>query len=86
MLDLKSCHFELRLQRMHICISAFQHASGIYSTEQIKAWAPVVQAVHDKGATFLCQLWHCGRASHEGQALCRLVAVQTSGRVVSISS
>eukprot|EP00775_Hariotina_reticulata_P009807 gene9807-9965_t len=37
---------------------------GIHSQEQVEAWKPVVQAVHDKGGLFLCQLWHVGRASH----------------------
>jgi 2,4-dienoyl-CoA reductase-like NADH-dependent reductase (Old Yellow Enzyme family) len=31
----------------------------------VEAWKPIVKAVHDKGAIFFCQLWHCGRASHE---------------------
>jgi 2,4-dienoyl-CoA reductase-like NADH-dependent reductase (Old Yellow Enzyme family) len=26
----------------------------------------VVDAVHAKGAIFFCQLWHVGRASHQG--------------------
>lgn len=37
---------------------------GIYSAEQVEAWKPVVQAVHNKGGLFVCQLWHQGRASH----------------------
>ena len=37
----------------------------------MKAWQPIVKAVHDKGGIFLCQLWHTGRyaalfASHAG--------------------
>lgn len=38
--------------------------AGIYSEEQVTAWKPIVQAVHDKGAVFFCQIWHVGRASH----------------------
>jgi 12-oxophytodienoic acid reductase len=26
----------------------------------------VVDAVHDKGGIIFCQLWHVGRASHQG--------------------
>ena len=37
---------------------------GINRPEQVEAWKPIVQAVHDKGAVFFCQLWHVGRASH----------------------
>ncbi|PSC70848.1 12-oxophytodienoate reductase 11 [Micractinium conductrix] len=37
---------------------------GIFTQEQIDGWKPVVQAVKDKGATFFCQIWHVGRASH----------------------
>ncbi|KAL4428356.1 hypothetical protein ABPG75_002445 [Micractinium tetrahymenae] len=37
---------------------------GIYSNEHVAAWRPIVQAVHDKGAVFYCQIWHVGRASH----------------------
>jgi N-ethylmaleimide reductase len=39
-------------------------APGIYTDAHVEAWKPVVAAVHDAGATFACQLWHCGRASH----------------------
>jgi 2,4-dienoyl-CoA reductase-like NADH-dependent reductase (Old Yellow Enzyme family) len=41
---------------------------GIYSPEQTEAWKPVTRAVKDKGAIFFCQLWHVGRASHQGEA------------------
>ena len=44
----------------------YNHTPGIFSQEQIEAWKPVVDSVHSKGATFLLQLWHCGRASHQG--------------------
>ncbi|KAG7675009.1 hypothetical protein KSW81_002518 [Nannochloris sp. 'desiccata'] len=42
----------------------YPQVPGIYTQEQIEAWKPVIQGVHDKGATFFCQLWHVGRASH----------------------
>nr|AFK46523.1 unknown [Lotus japonicus] len=36
---------------------------GIWTKEQVEAWKPIVDAVHAKGATFFCQIWHVGRAS-----------------------
>lgn len=38
---------------------------GIFTAEQVEAWKPIVKAVHDKGAKIFCQIWHCGRASHQ---------------------
>lgn len=37
---------------------------GLYTTEQVEAWKPIVEAVHAKGAIFFSQIWHTGRASH----------------------
>lgn len=37
---------------------------GIWSDEQIEAWRPVVDAVHERGGHFFLQLWHTGRISH----------------------
>ncbi|KAL4194474.1 hypothetical protein AMTRI_Chr05g59470 [Amborella trichopoda] len=42
----------------------FPNSPGIYTEEQVEAWRRVVDAVHEKGAIFFCQLWHVGRASH----------------------
>lgn len=39
---------------------------GIWTKEQVEAWKPIVDAVHAKGATFFCQMWHCGRVSNKG--------------------
>ncbi|XP_043696338.1 putative 12-oxophytodienoate reductase 11 [Telopea speciosissima] len=36
---------------------------GIWTEEQIEAWKPIVDAVHEKGGIFFCQLWHVGRVS-----------------------
>eukprot|EP00879_Flechtneria_rotunda_P029977 GHRR01032453.1.p1 GENE.GHRR01032453.1~~GHRR01032453.1.p1 ORF type:complete len:115 (+),score=29.97 GHRR01032453.1:2089-2433(+) len=44
----------------------YPQVPGIHTAEQVEAWKPVTQAVKDKGGIFLCQLWHVGRASHEG--------------------
>ncbi|KAH9537221.1 hypothetical protein CY35_16G040800 [Sphagnum magellanicum] len=40
------------------------HTPGIYTEDQVEAWAKVVDAVHAKGCFIICQLWHVGRASH----------------------
>ena len=40
------------------------YAPGIWSEEQVAAWKPVVQAVHDAGGRIACQLWHMGRLVH----------------------
>ena len=37
---------------------------GIYSEEQVQAWAPITQAVHAQGGRIVIQLWHVGRISH----------------------
>lgn len=37
---------------------------GIYTREQIRAWAHVTDAVHDAGGLIFLQLWHVGRISH----------------------
>ncbi|MFQ6649643.1 hypothetical protein Gotur_022241 [Gossypium turneri] len=39
------------------------NTTGIWSQQQVEAWKPIVDAVHKKGGTFFCQLWHAGRAS-----------------------
>ncbi|GBF95506.1 12-oxophytodienoic acid reductase [Raphidocelis subcapitata] len=42
----------------------YPHTPGVYTRQQVDAWRPIVEAVHEKGATFFLQLWHVGRASH----------------------
>ncbi|KAK8959674.1 putative 12-oxophytodienoate reductase 5 [Platanthera guangdongensis] len=37
---------------------------GVWTKEQVEAWKPIVNAVHDKGAVFICQIWHVGRVSN----------------------
>ncbi len=39
-------------------------APGIWSDEQVAAWQPVTQAVHDAGGRIILQLWHMGRVVH----------------------
>ncbi|MCL7028580.1 hypothetical protein MKW94_008665 [Papaver nudicaule] len=46
----------------------YPETPGIWTKEHVEAWKPIVQAVHDKGGLFFCQLWHVGRVStHELQ-------------------
>jgi N-ethylmaleimide reductase len=40
------------------------YAPGIWSAEQVAAWRPVVDAVHQAGGRIFCQLWHMGRGVH----------------------
>jgi N-ethylmaleimide reductase len=37
---------------------------GIWSDEQVAAWQPVTQAVHEAGGRIVLQLWHMGRLVH----------------------
>lgn len=47
--------------------ASYMNTPGLYLPEQLEGWKPVVKAVHDKGGVFFCQIWHCGRASHNGE-------------------
>lgn len=40
------------------------YAPGIWNAEQVAAWRPVVEAVHEAGGRIFCQLWHMGRTVH----------------------
>lgn len=40
---------------------AFEHAPGIWTSQQVAGWRPVTKAVHDAGGRIFLQLWHCGR-------------------------
>ncbi|MCR4471830.1 MULTISPECIES: alkene reductase [unclassified Burkholderia] len=40
------------------------YAPGIWSDEQVAAWKPVTEAVHEAGGRIVVQLWHMGRAVH----------------------
>lgn len=41
----------------------YPNTPGIWSDEQTAGWKRIVDGVHDKGGTILCQLWHVGRIS-----------------------
>jgi N-ethylmaleimide reductase len=40
------------------------YAPGLWSGEQVEAWKPVTDAVHEAGGRIVVQLWHMGRAVH----------------------
>src|SRR5688572_11832765 len=40
-------------------------APGLWSSEQVEGWKPVVAAVHAAGGRIVAQLWHMGRLVHD---------------------
>lgn len=40
------------------------YAPGLWSDEQVEAWKPVTDAVHEAGGRIFAQLWHMGRVVH----------------------
>ncbi|EPS74544.1 hypothetical protein M569_00207 [Genlisea aurea] len=40
----------------------YPNTPGIWRKEQVEAWKPIVESVHNKGSIFFLQLWHYGRA------------------------
>ena len=40
------------------------YAPGLWTDEQVEAWKPVTDAVHDAGGRIVAQLWHMGRQVH----------------------
>uniref|UniRef100_A0A0D6QY31 NADH:flavin oxidoreductase/NADH oxidase N-terminal domain-containing protein n=1 Tax=Araucaria cunninghamii TaxID=56994 RepID=A0A0D6QY31_ARACU len=65
----------------------FPDTPGIWSRDQVEAWKPIVNAVHEKGGIFFCQLWHCGRHSHvdyqpDGRSPVSSTSKKLSGQIV----
>ncbi|CCQ75634.1 hypothetical protein [Magnetospira sp. QH-2] len=50
---------------IHQSGDGYRDVPYIDTDDQTKAWAPLVSRVQAAGAKILCQLWHCGRISHE---------------------
>ncbi|XP_077231670.1 12-oxophytodienoate reductase 2-like [Tasmannia lanceolata] len=42
----------------------YPETPGIWTKEQVEAWKPIVNAVHEKGGIFFCQILHVGRVSN----------------------
>jgi N-ethylmaleimide reductase len=40
------------------------YAPGLWTDEQVEAWKPVTDAVHEAGGRIAAQLWHMGRIVH----------------------
>ena len=40
------------------------YAPGLWTDEQVEAWKPVTDAVHEAGGRIAAQLWHMGRQVH----------------------
>lgn len=40
------------------------YAPGIWTAEQMTAWQPITEGVHEAGGRIFCQLWHMGRVVH----------------------
>ena len=59
------------------------YAPGLWSDEQVEAWRPVTQAVHEAGGRIVAQLWHMGRqvpASVSGMQPVSSSATRTPGQ------
>ena len=52
-----------------IRVRRYPDVPGIQTREQVEAWKPIVQRVKQAGALFILQIWHVGRASHNGNSL-----------------
>ncbi len=63
----------------------YPQVPGIWSQEQVEAWKPVVEAVHQAGGRIFAQIWHVGRISHSSYLNGKLPigpsAIQPSGHV-----
>ncbi|MBT2188523.1 alkene reductase [Sphingobium nicotianae] len=44
--------------------AGWPYSPGLWTDEQVEAWKPVTQAVHDAGGRIVAQLWHMGRVVH----------------------
>jgi 2,4-dienoyl-CoA reductase-like NADH-dependent reductase (Old Yellow Enzyme family) len=41
-------------------------APSIFTSDQVEAWKPITEAVHEEGGLIFCQLLHCGRVGAAG--------------------
>lgn len=44
--------------------AGWPYSPGFWTEEQVAAWQPVTQAVHEAGGRIVAQLWHMGRVVH----------------------
>jgi 2,4-dienoyl-CoA reductase-like NADH-dependent reductase (Old Yellow Enzyme family) len=50
---------------IHHSGDGYKNTPHMETTEQAESWTSVVDAVHKEKTKIFCQLWHCGRISHE---------------------
>jgi 2,4-dienoyl-CoA reductase-like NADH-dependent reductase (Old Yellow Enzyme family) len=50
---------------VHHSGDGYNNVPHIETAEQTDSWKQVVNRVHEHGGKIACQLWHCGRISHE---------------------
>jgi hypothetical protein len=54
--------------RYAFCLhTRYKDTPGIWTNEQVEAWKPIVNGVHEKGGIFFCQIWHVGRVSNSSE-------------------
>jgi 2,4-dienoyl-CoA reductase-like NADH-dependent reductase (Old Yellow Enzyme family) len=44
--------------------NGYNGAPGIWTDDQVRAWRPVTEAVHEAEGLIICQLWHVGAVAH----------------------
>jgi 2,4-dienoyl-CoA reductase-like NADH-dependent reductase (Old Yellow Enzyme family) len=63
----------------------YTNVPGLWSQQQVEAWKPITQAVHDRGGHIFAQIWHVGRISDpdflNGQLPIAPSAIAASGTV-----
>lgn len=50
---------------IHASGDGYNNVPHIETVEQAESWKKVTDRVHSEGGKIFCQLWHCGRISHE---------------------
>ncbi len=43
----------------------YKNVPHMANLTQAESWKPIIEAVHSHGTKIVCQLWHCGRISHQ---------------------
>lgn len=66
--------------------SGFVDCPGLWSEDQVAAWAPVTQAVRDQGTAIFTQIWHVGRVSHTSLQPGGKAPVSATGQQAKTSS
>jgi len=63
----------------------YANVPGIWSQQQVEAWKPITEAIHEAGGRIFAQIWHVGRISDpsflNGQAPVAPSAIAATGTV-----